>query len=69
MTRVVQLSDEAYARLRMLKEGSESFSDVVIRLTGKSDLSGLRGLRTRAAIKRAEAQIRSADELDRPEAR
>ena len=37
MARVVQLSDEAYARLTAQKAGGESYSDVVLRLSGKKD--------------------------------
>ena len=34
MTKPVSLSDEAYKRLKERKERGESFSDVVVRLTG-----------------------------------
>lgn len=33
MTKVISLSDNAYERLKRLKEGKDSFSDVVIRFT------------------------------------
>lgn len=33
MTRVISLSDEAYASLKSLKTGGESFSEVVSKLT------------------------------------
>ncbi len=66
MTKVVQLSDEAYARLRILKRGGESFSEVVLRLTSKRDLRGLRGLRTAAELDTSEALIHAADSLDKP---
>lgn len=66
MTKVVQLSDEAYARLRSLKREDESFSDAVIRLSGaRGDLTALRGLRTAREIRLAEKLIRHADALDR----
>ncbi len=35
MTKVVSLSDVAYARLSTLKDKKESFSDVVIKITEK----------------------------------
>lgn len=35
MTRVISLSDEAYNELKKFKKGGESFSDVVINITGK----------------------------------
>lgn len=68
MTKLVQLSDEAYRRLKARKRGPESFSDVVNRLTRKGDLSGLWGLRSRAEIDAHEAEINRISEMDRPEA-
>lgn len=65
MPRVVQLSDEAYGRLRNLKRPDESFSDVVLRLTGRGDLRRLKGLRSRKAIDAAEALLAEIDALDR----
>ncbi|MBS3136971.1 antitoxin VapB family protein [Candidatus Woesearchaeota archaeon] len=35
MTKVISLSDNAYGRIKSIKAESESFSDVVIRLTEK----------------------------------
>ena len=35
MTKVISLSDDAYAELKKLKEEGESFSDVVLGLTKK----------------------------------
>ncbi len=64
MTKVVQLSDEAYARLRMMKGQGESFSDVVLRLTGRRDLSGLKGLRPAKELDEAESFVASIDALD-----
>jgi len=34
MTKVISLSEKAYRALRRLKKGRESFSDVVVRITG-----------------------------------
>jgi predicted CopG family antitoxin len=67
MTKMVQLSDEAYGRLRALKKGDESFSDVVLRLVPKGDLRDLRKLgRSRAEIDAHVREIRDIDALDRP---
>ena len=47
MTRVISLSDDAYAKLADLKESGESFSKVVLRIAEKerkhklSDLAGI----------------------------
>lgn len=69
MTRMVQLSDEAYNRLNMLKRSGESFSDVVLRVTGGArTLMELRGLRSPAEIAAAERALREIDALDDPEA-
>jgi predicted CopG family antitoxin len=69
MTKPVQLSDEAYRRLRARKKTGESFSDVVIRLTGSGSLSRIQGLRPPASIDKAAQQIASIDRLDRPRRR
>ena len=37
MTKVISLSDKAYERLKMLKEGRDSFSDVVLRFAESAD--------------------------------
>ncbi|MFH0836885.1 MAG: antitoxin VapB family protein [Candidatus Aenigmatarchaeota archaeon] len=36
MTKVISISDEAYEKLSYIKNGNESFSKVVVRLTSKS---------------------------------
>lgn len=66
MTKPLQLSDEAYARLRNAKRGSESFSDVVLRILGGGDLTRLAGIRPKREIEAAERALRRADKLDRP---
>jgi predicted CopG family antitoxin len=69
VTKPVQLSDEAYRRLRARKKAGESFSDVVLRLTGRGSLSRLRGLRPAAEIELAAQSIAAIDRLDRPRRR
>lgn len=65
MTKMVQLSDEAYARLRGLKRRDESFSDVVLRLAPKGDLRNLWKLgRTKEEIDEAERWIAEIDAMD-----
>lgn len=66
MTQVVQLSDDAYRRLTNAKRPGESYSDVVLRLIGGGDLTGLEGLRTPEQIEHAEAWVERADRLDLP---
>ncbi|MBI4392362.1 MAG: antitoxin VapB family protein [Euryarchaeota archaeon] len=43
-TKTINLTTDAYKRLASLKRGSESFSDVVNRLTGKYALLDLIGI-------------------------
>lgn len=45
-TKTVNLSEEAYARLKNLKQEGESFSDVVNRITGKYAIKDLFGVLT-----------------------
>ncbi len=66
MAKTVQLSDEAYARLTAEKGDLESYSDVVLRLTGEKDPMRFVGrLKIRedfdeimATMRRAEARSR-----------
>jgi predicted CopG family antitoxin len=37
MTKVISLSERAYGTLKKLKRPNESFSDVVLRMTGQED--------------------------------
>lgn len=60
MTKMVQLSDDAYHRLRSRKRSDESFSDVVRRLSGDQDLSALAGIRSDAEIRAHEAWLRGS---------
>lgn len=69
VTRVVQLSDEAYDHLRQLKRPGDSFSDVVLRLTARASWDGLRGLRSPERIAQARAALSAVDALDDAEVR
>jgi predicted CopG family antitoxin len=65
VTKVVQLSDQAYDRLKSLKLPGESFSDAVLRLGGRGDLRKLHKIRTPAEIRKAERIIADIDAIDR----
>ena len=65
VTKVVQLSDIAYARLRTVKRDDESFSDAVLRILSTRELTALRGLRSARDTRAAEDAIRAADTLDK----
>lgn len=43
-TKTISITTEAYERLRSKKNPKESFSDVIMRLTGKKDLMEFAGL-------------------------
>lgn len=68
MTKMVQFSDEAYARLKSLKKRDESFSDVVLRLAPKGDLRELWGLRSKREIDEAKEWVARVDALDQEDA-
>ena len=62
MARVVQLSDDAYARLTAKKGERESYSDVVLRLTGERNPMGFIGrLRIRGDFDEIMDAMRRAD--------
>jgi hypothetical protein len=63
VTKVISLSEKAYTRLKQLKLGDESFSDVVLRLSRSrgllSEVIGLHpDLAGKTGLKRAAAAIR-----------
>lgn len=67
MTKMVQLSDDAYRRLRSRKKEGESFSDVVVRLAGDGDLASLAGLRTSDEIQKHAAWLGIAKQHKEPD--
>ena len=70
MTKPVQLSDEAYARLAAQKRPGESFSDVVLRLTGKGTLLDLAKLgRSKKELDAHERMLAEMHRLDLADAR
>ena len=48
MAKTMTVSEEAYERLASKKEPGESFSEVIIKLTGKANLMDLAGVLSRA---------------------
>lgn len=62
MARVVQISDEAYARLTSQKGDRESYSDVILRLMVKKDPMRFVGrLKVRADFDEIMAAMRRAE--------
>ncbi|MEK6975177.1 MAG: antitoxin VapB family protein [Candidatus Thermoplasmatota archaeon] len=70
MTKMVQLSEDAYVRLRSVKKSDESFSDTVIRLVRgqarRVPLQGLKSMRTDAERDAHLRWIKEVDALDKP---
>jgi predicted CopG family antitoxin len=60
-TRTINLSEESYTRLRSLKKGNESFSDVVNRITGKFLLLELAGILDKDSAERLRKAKREMD--------
>ncbi|MGQ0796902.1 MAG: antitoxin VapB family protein [Methanobacteriota archaeon] len=66
MAKTVQLSDEAYARLTAEKGDRESYSDVVLRLTGEKDPMRFVGrLKIRKDFDDVMARMRTAEARSR----
>ena len=55
--KTISLSEEAYKRLSERKKGSESFSDVVMRITTNSTLNDFVGLLSRDSCNKIEQAI------------
>jgi predicted CopG family antitoxin len=51
------ITEDAYERLAMLKEGTESFSDVINKITGKVSLFSIAGLLTEKEADKLEKNI------------
>lgn len=69
-TRTISITEEAYERLKMLKEKNESFTDVVNRITGKRSLLELAGILSEEEADKMEHHIkemraRSRERMDR----
>ena len=69
-TRTISITEEAYERLRLKKEGKESFSDVILKLTKKGDILRFAGIlsdKEADDLKRSikEARERSAARMER----
>jgi len=44
VTKTITVTNEAYERLKGMKEGNESFSEAIIRISGKRPLSDFYGI-------------------------
>ena len=57
-TKLVSLTEEAYERLDGKKTSGESFSDVVLRLTGKIKLTDFAGILTEEEAAKIEKKVK-----------
>jgi len=67
-TRTISISDDAYNRLSCFKESNESFSDVIVRLTGKVDLLDFAGVLTDDEASSMEKRIKAGRSSSRKRA-
>lgn len=61
-TKTISITTEAYERLRSKKMPRESFSDVILRLTGKKDLMEFAGLLSEKEAEEIEDSVKSLRE-------
>lgn len=57
-TKTISITEEAYGRLADKKEKNESFSDVIIKITGRGSLLDLAGLLTEKEAEELEKSIK-----------
>lgn len=62
---MLQISEDAYARLRRAKRPGESFSDVIVRRFPQGDLRNLSRIGKRLSLRYDDKMLRDADRLDR----
>ena len=60
MAKLISVSEEAYERLKAMKEENESFTDVVVKLTRKKPLESFFGAIPEGMAKEMEANMAEA---------
>jgi len=68
-TKTITLGEDAYDRLRALKHGNESFTEVVLRITSDFDITRLAGILTEEEGDRLDAAVKEGRELSRRRAK
>lgn len=56
-TKTISITEEAYGRLKSLKEENESFSEVINKVTGQKSLSKLAGILSGESARKLEKSI------------
>lgn len=64
-TRTISITEEAYERLRVMKEKNESFTDVVNRITGKRSIMELAGILSKDDAEKMEEYIKARRKASR----
>ena len=64
-SRNISISDEAYLRLSELKSRNESFTDVIYRLTNRTNILDLRGILKQENGKSLEKNIKESRRLSK----
>lgn len=59
-TRTISITEEAYERLKVMKEKNESFTDVINRVTGKRSLLELAGILSEEDVDKMEEFIKKS---------
>lgn len=59
-TKTITITDEAYNRLKAAKEGGDSFTETILRITNKDPLSKLVGLLTKKEANEMRAHIKAS---------
>ena len=69
-TKNISITEEAYVRLASLRQGKESFSEIINRLTNKRRLLNFAGVLSRESADRIEEHVeKRRAELDKERAR
>jgi predicted CopG family antitoxin len=68
-TKTISITEEAYERLATQMRGTESFSDVILRMTGKVRLSDFAGVLSTSSARRVEERIHALRKQSRVRAR
>ena len=59
-TKTISITEESYKRLAMLKKMNESFSEIIMRLTGKINLNNYFGILSKESADSLEKTIKEA---------
>jgi len=64
-TRTISITDEAYHRLALLKDDRDSFSDIILKMTGKVNLLDFAGVLTKGESSKLRDRIRESREASK----